>query len=130
MAVLIDTSILIEVERRGHDLDAITGEVKGVVSIVTASELLVGVHHAPSDHLAVRRRAFAEHVIAYFKPLPLTTPIARVHAETKVVLQRRGETLDPHDLWIAATALAHGHRLVTKNGRHFERVPGLELVAL
>lgn len=130
MAVLIDTSILIEIERRGQRLEAVTGEAKGVVSIVTASELLVGAHRAPTDDLAIRRRAFAEHVIAYFRPLPLTTQIARVHAETRAILKRRGTPLEPHDLWIAATALAYGHRLATKNLRHFERVPGLEVVAL
>ncbi|MEA2300662.1 MAG: hypothetical protein QOE44_1197, partial [Solirubrobacteraceae bacterium] len=32
-----------------------------------------------------------------------------------------------HDLWIAATAIAHGLTLATRNSSHFERVPGLRL---
>ncbi len=31
-------------------------------------------------------------------------------------------------LWIAATALAHGVPLVTRNERHFRRVPELEVI--
>jgi predicted nucleic acid-binding protein len=35
--------------------------------------------------------------------------------------------LDESDLQIAAIALSRGLRLLTGNGRHFRRVPGLEL---
>ena len=31
------------------------------------------------------------------------------------------------DLWIAATAVAHGVPVVTRNTRHYRRVPGLDV---
>jgi len=34
-----------------------------------------------------------------------------------------------HDLWIAATALAHGFGVATRNAREFERVRGLRVIA-
>ena len=45
----------------------------------------------------------------------------------KVALERRGERLDDADLQIASIALSRVTPLVTHNGRHFERVPGLLL---
>ena len=32
-----------------------------------------------------------------------------------------------NDLWIAAAAVAHKVPLVTRNARHYRRVPGLEV---
>lgn len=35
-----------------------------------------------------------------------------------------------HDLWIGATALAHGYSVATANARAFGRIPGLTAVAI
>ena len=61
--------------------------------------------------------------------LPFGLPEARRHAELWAELSRTGNAIGPHDLLIAATALAQGHALVTLNQREFGRVPGLRLVA-
>jgi len=41
----------------------------------------------------------------------------------------RGEVIGAHDLWIAATALANGLGVATRNAEEFERVGGLRVVA-
>lgn len=38
-----------------------------------------------------------------------------------------GRIIGPHDLWLAATCLAHGLTMVTANIREFARVPGLDV---
>ena len=58
-----------------------------------------------------------------------TEPVARVHAEARARLADRGEVIAAHDLWIAATPLAHGLGVVTGNAPDFERVPGLRVIA-
>jgi tRNA(fMet)-specific endonuclease VapC len=128
MAVLIDTSVLVEVERRGRRLDEAIGKQDRTISVITASELLHGVHRARGPAVRTRRAAFVEHLLAALDPLPVTTGIARAHAEVWAALEKKGSPIGAHDLWIAATALAHGLQLATANVRDFERVPGLDVV--
>lgn len=76
-----------------------------------------------------RRSAFVEHVLAGLEPLPITETIARVHAEIWAGVERTGQSVGAHDLWIAATALAHGFGVATRNTRDFKRIEGLRVIA-
>jgi predicted nucleic acid-binding protein len=122
--------VLIDSERRALPLDAAAGDDARAISVITASELLHGVHRAVDDRIRAQRRAFVEHVLARFEPIPITTQIARTHSEIWAHLERTGNSIGAHDLWIAATALAGGFRVATTNHRHFQRVPGLSVLAL
>lgn len=128
MAVLIDTTVLIDAERRGKALDDVIGDQERGISAITASELLHGVHRAEMGAIRTRRSAFVEHVISAMEPLPITTAIARAHAEIWAELENDGDLIGAHDLWIAATALSHGMDVATANTRDFGRVPGLNVV--
>lgn len=128
MAVLIDTSILVDAERRGDSLAQAIGGADRAISVITASELLHGVHRARTADVRARRAAFVEHLLSALDPLPVTMGIARAHAEVWAELERTGSLIGAHDLWIAATALGHGMDVATANPREFERVPGLDVV--
>ncbi|HEX3324487.1 MAG TPA: PIN domain-containing protein [Solirubrobacterales bacterium] len=130
MAVLIDTSVLVNVERRGLSLERALGERERAISVITASELLHGVHRAKDDRVRTRRQAFVENLISSIEPLPITTSVARSHAEIWAGLERGGETIGAHDMWIAATAVSHGVEVATANATELQRVPGLTVVAL
>jgi predicted nucleic acid-binding protein len=129
VAVLIDTGLLVDLERgvTNPDVEAVIGEEDRAISVITVSELLHGVHRS-SRGLRTRRSAFVEHVLAGMRAIEITEQIARVHAEIWAQLATRGEVIGAHDLWIAATALAHGMGLATGNSREFKRVPGLRLI--
>lgn len=131
MAVLIDTSVIVDAERRGGTrLRAVTGGEDRAISVVTASELLHGVHRAADATVRMRRLSYVERVIERLEPLPISMHVARAHAEIWARLEADGALIGAHDLWIAATALAHGMPVVTLNARHFERVPGLQVLAV
>ncbi len=130
MAVLIDTSVLVNAERRGRSVEGVLGEQDRAISVITASELLHGVHRAEDAHIRMRRQAFVEHLISSIEPLPITTPVARTHAEIWARLEQHGEVIGAHDMWIAATAISHGMEVATANAAEFERVPGLAVVEL
>jgi tRNA(fMet)-specific endonuclease VapC len=130
MAVLIDASILIEAERGRLDLEPhVTshGEEEAFLSVVTASELLHGVHRATRPDVRARRSAFVEGILERFPLLPVDLACARAHAQLWADLRQAGALIGPHDLWLAATCIAHGLTMVTANVREFARVPGLEL---
>ena len=42
-------------------------------------------------------------------------------------LARAGLPIGDNDIWVAASAVAYRLPLVSRNGRHFTRVPGLEV---
>ena len=48
-------------------------------------------------------------------------------ARIRARLRRQGQLIPDLDLLIAATAVTHGLTLVTRNRRHFERIPELAL---
>jgi tRNA(fMet)-specific endonuclease VapC len=130
VAVLIDTGLLVDLERgvANPEVEGAIGEEDRAISVVTVSELLHGVHRASGAQRA-RRSAFVEHLLAVMRAIEITEQIARVHADIWAQLAARGEVIGAHDLWIAATALAHGMGLATGNTREFKRVAGLRLIA-
>jgi tRNA(fMet)-specific endonuclease VapC len=119
--------VLVERERGADALDSLAPGEARAISVITVSELLHGVHRATGAARA-RRRAFVEYVLGGFEPIPITEPVARVHAEVWAELAARGHVLGAHDLWIAATALTHGLGLATRNVADFGRVPALRVV--
>jgi tRNA(fMet)-specific endonuclease VapC len=128
MGVLIDASILIEYERGRLDLVerlAHRGDEEFFLSVITLSELLHGVHRARDPNVKARRSAFVEAVFERFPLLPVDVATARIHAQIWADLSSQGTVIGPHDLWLAAACLAHGHGIATANPREFARVPGL-----
>lgn len=128
--ILIDTSVLIDAERDSRVLAQLPQGAQHAISAITVSELLHGAHRAGSDRVRIRRQAVVEALLAAIEQLPITSRIARMHAQIWANLQAEGKIIGAHDLWIAATALAHGLTLATANTGEFERVPALELLPI
>lgn len=128
MAVLIDATVLIAWERRGGGVDRRVRGREGeafFLSVITASELLHGVHRASDRVRRAKRSAFVEAVLDAFPLLPIDLPTARMHAEVWAELAAGGRMIGAHDLWLGAAALAHGLTVVTANTREFARIPAL-----
>lgn len=130
MGVLIDTSLLIEHERGRLDLGGRLrgrGDERLYLSVITASELLHGVHRAATAAQRSRRSSWVESILESFPLLPIDLATARAHAHLGAELAAEGRRIGPNDLWLAASCLVHGHSLATANRREFERVEGLEV---
>ena len=131
MDLILDTSVLIAVERGALDLRTLLRGRPGVgvaITAVTVAELLYGVERATTTAVALRRAAFADWVTQTIPVLPFGVAEARRHAELRAHLAAVGTMIGPHDLQIAATALARGHGVVTLDVQEFARVPGLDVV--
>ena len=110
---LIDTSVFIAAESgRRLDIDALPEG--STASVVTFAELTAGVLRA-SD-IATRSRRLA--TVAQFRSmelLPVTETVAGHWARLRVLLAEQQRRLNVNDLWIAATAAAHGVPIVTQD---------------
>jgi predicted nucleic acid-binding protein len=124
VGLLIDTSVLIAWERGHARVEDVTEDA--AISVITVTELLQGAHRARGAH-RVRRTAAVNEVLAEFDVVDITVRVARVHSEIWAELVRAGTTVGDHDMWIGATALAHGLGVITRDGRDFARIPGLRV---
>ena len=137
MGLLIDSNVFITAERSresgklaellatisiGHEND------EALISVVTASELEMGVHRAVNEQRRERRRAFVEAILSQFAIANIDLRVARCHAQIVANLMAAGQSIGTHDSWIGATALAYGHSLVTANIGEFQRIPGLVVI--
>ena len=128
MGNLIDTCIFIAHERLHLDVRSLVESFTGqdcLLSVITASELLHGIHRAKKPEVRARREGFVESVLRELTLVDVDLAIARVHARVGAELEEQGKPIGLHDLWLAATCLAKGHTIITTNIREFARVPGL-----
>jgi predicted nucleic acid-binding protein len=124
MQSVLDTSVLI-----GSTLDRLEGEF--TISVVSIAELQFGVLIASSEPQRAHRLARLSAINRIFEPLPVDSSVAASYAEIAAATHRvkRKSSARSLDLMIAATAHAHGARLVTaniKDVKHLDHI--LEIV--
>jgi len=130
MGLMVDTNVFIRFEKssKAIDLSSWGQSEKVYASVVTVSELLMGVHRANTEERRQRRSAFVEAVISGVGVLDFTIGSARVHAEIYAELAKKGQMIGAHDLIIAATARYHDLSILTDNVDEFSRVPSLRVI--
>lgn len=97
------------------------------VPAVVAYELRYGLLRLPAEAAQPRLEAL-DLLLGTMRSLEFNEACSRRAAALRAELEGAGKPIGPHDLLIAATALGHGHALVTRNVSEFSRVPGLEVV--
>lgn len=130
MGVIFDTSVLIAIERGSSLIEKLTeerGDEPFGISVITASELLHGVHRADSEKRRLIREAFVEKVIETFPVYPFDLSAARIYARVWSTLAKKGTTIGAHDLVIASTAISLGFSVVTSDMRDYEKIKGLKV---
>ena len=130
MGTLIDTSVLIAIERSELDpsrLEADDDEPLAIAAI-TASELLHGMHRLRGAVAKTRAERVVEHLLAVIPVIPFDLDIARVHARLEAELSAAGTPVGDADLMIAATAIGMDYRVATRDLRSFPRFKGLDVV--
>ena len=130
MGTLIDTSVLIAAERGYLRLDTVLtshGDDPIAMSAVTASELMHGVHRAKTAVQRARAELLVERLIGLMPVIPFDLSVARVHARLSAELGAKGTPVGAHDLMIAATAVAMGFSVATRDRRSFPKIRGLAL---
>jgi len=130
VALMVDACVFIHFERHGVPIDLSGWEPSEdvFISVVTVSELLMGVHRADSEARRKRRSGFVEAILAGVSVLDFTIAVARRYAQLYAELSQQGRLIGAHDMIIAATALHHNLSLLTDNVEEFSRVAGLSVI--
>ena len=137
MGLILDTSVLIASERRGGAVEdilyqarAVHGETDIALSAVSAVELTHGIYRAKTDADRARRRVFAEGAFHDLIVHPVTLEIAQLAGRIEGEQAAQGNVIAFEDLVIGATALYLGFDVATLNVKHFQHIPGLNVVTL
>ena len=128
MGVIFDTSVLIALERNPGPLEELIrerGDEPFGISIITASELLHGVHRADSEKRRLTRESYVEKIIELFPLYVFDLSAARIYARIWALLAARGESVGAHDLIIASTCISLGFSVITTDMRDFSKIDGL-----
>jgi len=121
---MLDTNIVSQFVRKQSEVDkrVVAIPMDAIcISAITEGELLFGLIRRPGNKtLAHEVNEFLRRVTA----LPWDRTVAADYAALRAGQERRGKTIAPIDLLIAAHALSAGATLVT-NDSAFTQIPGL-----
>jgi predicted nucleic acid-binding protein len=127
---LLDTSVVIDIEM----LDPSQLPIEVAISALTMAELAAGSHATTDPEERGRRQDRLQRAEAAFDPLPFDTEAARAYGRIFIAVAaagRKARGARAVDLLVAATALAAGLPLYTRNGGHFLALDDLvEVVVL
>ena len=115
---LIDTSVVIDLEK----LDPAQLPSEVAVSALTMAELAAGPHATADPEERGRRQDRLQRAEAAFDPLPFDTDAARAYGRVfsaVMISGRKARGARAVDLLVAATALAAGLPIYTRNGDDF-----------
>ena len=123
---LIDTNVLSEVIRPRPNLAVVrtlltTDPALRFASEITRYELRFGAK-LRDDGGALWAR-IEQRILPLVRWLPLDAATVTASADLGALLRRAGRTIEWADLVLAATAAVHDLTVVTRNTRHFDRVP-------
>ena len=121
---VLDTSVVIDLD----ELDPFLLPVEVAVSAITMAELAAGPHATKDPEVKGRRQDRLQRAEAAFDPLPFDSDAARAYGRVFAAMTaagRKARGARAVDLLIAATALAAGLPLYTRNGDDFVGLGGL-----
>jgi predicted nucleic acid-binding protein len=134
MGLVIDTSALVELERRG-DWD-ITGsplyDEPAVIAAIAYAEVMVGVRLADTAARARQRKARLDALVSHCPIVEFNRAMAERWSDVFAQLSRDGKMIPSNDIAVAATALELdlGVLVGPADEKHFRRVAGLRCAVL
>jgi tRNA(fMet)-specific endonuclease VapC len=127
-AVLIDTDVFSYLNKGDSRADLYRPHVIGktiALSFVTVGELYAWTVRKKWN--AKRIAALEQHIKAAII-VPYDLELCKQYGRLKASLLDAGRVVAANDLWIATCAIRHSISLVTHNSKHFEHIPGLQII--
>jgi predicted nucleic acid-binding protein len=136
LGVILDSSVVIEAERQHLNVAQFLkqviqkiGEMEAALCSITVAELAHGVYRAETPDRRQRRRDFLDELKAILPIYSITDSTAELVGKIGADCSASGVSIPFDDLLIGACALERGYAVATRNLRHFQKIPGLNLIA-
>jgi tRNA(fMet)-specific endonuclease VapC len=115
-------------KRRGPASDFLASTIRDdlVISVFVACELFAGVH---ASQRSEEERERVQRFCTEFRVVYPDERCAETFGWLSHSLQRSGQMIGTMDVLIASLALIEGAPLVTRNVKHFKRIPNLEIIS-
>ena len=133
MVYLLDTTVLIDLLRQkteAWDFISNNSNNKFLTSSICEAEVWEGVFREKGSNFETRKKALEDLLESLFKIIPFDSEQAQIAGRVRAGLSAKGDLTGDIDILIAASAMANDAILLTKNIKHFSRIPGLELKEL
>lgn len=125
MNFLVDANVLSEATKPEPNVRVVEWlrrhERELAVDPVILGEIRFGIYLMPASRRRQRLERWFEEGVRRIQCLPWDAPTGLRWAKLLADLRRRGEAMPVKDSMIAATALRHGLKMVTRNTRDFSR---------
>ena len=130
MKYCLDTSVCVEMMRKGEHFDAIELDLPECsISSIARFELEYGIQKAPTQIKAKLKTRLAL-LLDNVQCLDFDSTAALHAATIRAELEKAGTPIGHFDTLIAGHARAQKLTVVTGNGREFERVPKLKVISI
>jgi predicted nucleic acid-binding protein len=130
---LLDTNAISDLMRAAarieNWMDGLDRGDRVVTCTIVRGEILFGIARLPPGKRRTELEETGHQFLASVRCEVVPEKAGDFYAELKMARQQRGLTLDENDLWVAATALALGATLVSRDS-DFGGIDGLRVVAL
>ncbi|MEK6910611.1 MAG: type II toxin-antitoxin system VapC family toxin [Nanoarchaeota archaeon] len=129
--VFLDTSFVIdylrgrENARKVYQNFKISGESLNISAIVI-TELITGAYVSKKTEEEISK---VKNFLAETSIFDFTEDDAFEAGKIEAQLMKKGDSIEPEDIMIASTALLNEETLVTRNKKHFEKIPNLKIVS-
>jgi tRNA(fMet)-specific endonuclease VapC len=123
--IIADTDVLID---HFAGFQPITSRISAYAQAQQLQTTVINCFELLSGAEENKRGAEVRRFLAAIPVLPLDHKAAEQAAIIRRELERTGQSIGMGDSLIAGIALTHGFPLFTRNRKHFEQVPGLQLV--
>ena len=126
--VCLETTFLVDLIRGNKEVESLFNYLidgDSVITIATPSlmELISG---ASNNQKRDEKKEIIE-ILSSVTTLPLTKESAILAGEIESELMMAGESIGSVDVMIAAIAKYNNETLITRNKKHFEKIPGLKI---
>jgi predicted nucleic acid-binding protein len=137
MGLILDSSVVIAAERQRETVTQLlrrivstAGDQRVALSAVGLTELAHAIYRAPNLVQRQNHERYIDDLLANMEVVPYAKATALLAAKIDGEQRAQGLTIPFADLLIGVTALEHGYAVATVNLRHFDLIPGLQIVQL